>query len=911
MPADFDGEISREYGTHLLMAETPQKVTELIEKLEDRFDIAWRPLGQEPNNYGTVQTQASSPMPCFVELKANADDAVLIRGFEENAPDGAEPDEYATMAEAASAFAPDDGDIEILADGTTPTNGNQLSLTIRDHGCGQPPSRFEETFLGLHTPGVIKQDYSFTQGQYGMGSTGVLQFCGDRDNGCYKFVASASHENPGEWSWSLVRQNREANQYEYCVVNGEIPGFEGKFGQSLVETVPDAEPGDYGQEFGSFVKVYDYQMDVSRADISGQEPFLYKFERYVVESPLSVTMTETRDYSTSVTRNTTRGFLPSLKEPQNQNLLKDTETLKYDFSEVGSEILGERQIEVFLFKHEDQLDQEEITTRSTNRFLQKKSGHTDMTGRTGIHADHALMFTVNGQTHGDQGLGFLKNQCGYSKVAQDTVVIVRFDDFANPDMSDLFKPTRDRLQAGKEETRCLKEGLKDALKNSDMLTDEEDRRRAKRGTDDSEFDPESFEEFVNDNPDFASYVSSGRKISGPRLSPESSSSGNSEGETVTAGSGDGDNDEPDVDDLEPWKLPTFLVGIEEYNPDSEHVFWDESDSGTMQVEVPVNRRRKVRFATDAQNDYLTRDILSGELVASHSDLVPITELHGGVLSLTVDPPEAATAGDSRMMTFRLKRPMLNAEIVSNLDYSRIAGEKESIVGSENTVLACYRALMPDGIDPSDIDTVDTAPLYGHVEIKFVDEVEEDDSSTPSATNGGDDNTGSEGSDRDAGTEESEGGLAIPDIKLVYERHWNFDPDAPDFDPEDLEIDAAEVDSDVARQFDESVIMRLDESTDGTISGLMVTINMDSAPLRSFIVNKNIKETYKQYVEDHYKNAIVFMTISQYRELKDKREDELIEKEVGITGLIENSLDGVGQVLMPMLFTENEIDRLTD
>ncbi|WP_324666258.1 ATP-binding protein [Haloarcula sediminis] len=885
MSGDLRSDLLEGFAAQFLMAESPGSVSDILEDLEEQCDLDWRALGQEPNNYGTVQTQASSPMPCFVELKANADDAVLIRGFEENAPAGAEPDEYPTMASAAEAFSPDDGEIEILADGTTPTDGNVLNLTIRDKGCGQPPEKFEDTFLGLHTPGVIKQKYSFTQGQYGMGGTGVLQFCGDRHKGCYKFVASASHQDPGNWSWSLIRQNRDANQYEYCLVDRKIPRFDGEFGQSLVDTVPGAESGDYGQEFGSFVKVYDYQMDVSRADISGQEGFLYKFERYVVDSPLSVTMTETRDYSTSVTQNTTRGFLPTLNESRNQKLLKGTETLTYDFTDVGSEILGERDIDVFLFKHEDEIDDEESTSRSTDRFLQKTSSHTDMTGRTGIHEKHAVMFTVNGQTHGDQGLGFLKNQCGYSKVAEDTVVIVRFDDFANPDMSDLFKPTRDRLQDGKEETRCLKQGLKDALKQSDMLTDEEDRRRAKRGTDDAEFDTDSFENFVKDNPEFASYVNSGRKISGPRLHPQTNTSG--EGDGPSQGTGEGDGKDIESENSDPWKIPTFLTGIEEYQPDNDHVLWDESDSGMMQIEVPVNRRKKVRFATDAQDDYLNRDTLSGELTASHSDLVRVTELHDSVLTLTVEPPEGASSGDSRMMTISMTRPTLTAELVTDLDYSRIAGAETEILESEDVVLECYRALCPDTIDIADTKSVDTAPLYGHVEIVFTDEEEAEDPPTPSSSGGGSDSGGGDG-DGDAGTDESSGGMAVPNILTVYQKHWDFDPDAEDFDPGELDIDEDEVDSGLAREFDENVIMRMDESLDGTISGLTLTINMDAAPLRSFIVNRNVKETYKEYVEDHYKNSIVFMTISQYRELKDKREEEFTEKEIGVTGIIENS-----------------------
>lgn len=276
---------SKGFATEFLVAESPQKVGNLVEELESAFDVDWRPLGREPNNYGTVQTQASSPMPCLVELKANADDAVLMRGFNENAH-GEDPEDYQSMYEVADRFGPEDAEIEIIADGDAPRSGNLLNLTIRDTGCGQSHDDFEDTFLGLHQPGLIKQDYGFAQGQYGMGSTGVLQFCGDRDVGCYKFVASAASDNPGQWSWSLIRQNREENQYEYCVVDGEIPKFDGGFGAALDQNTAEGAEQFEDQEYGSFVKVYDYRINVSKADISGQEPFLYKFERYVVESPM-------------------------------------------------------------------------------------------------------------------------------------------------------------------------------------------------------------------------------------------------------------------------------------------------------------------------------------------------------------------------------------------------------------------------------------------------------------------------------------------------------------------------------------------------------------------------------------------------------------------------------------------------
>ncbi|WP_440009018.1 hypothetical protein [Halomicrococcus sp. SG-WS-1] len=894
---------SKKFASQFLAADSPGEVTEIVEELESNQNLDWKPLGDEPNNYGTVQTQASNPMPCFVELKANADDAVLIRGFKENAPEDADPDDYESMKEVADEFEPENSDINIIADGSIPTEDNVLNLTIRDKGCGQPQDKFEDTFLGLHTPGLIKQQYSFTQGQYGMGGTGVLQFCGDRHVGCYKFVASASHEEKEDWSWSLIRQNRDENQYEYCVLDGEVPTFEGEFGEELSEKAGE-DPSFGNQEFGSFVKVYDYRLNISKADIAGQEPFLYKFERYVVNSPLDITLTETRYKSTSVNENRTRGFWPSLKNGGHEELLEGIETISYDFDRVGSEILGERDMRIILFKDEDRLEEVETTSRGKRRFVQAASGNKDAATRSGIQRDHAVMFTVNGQTHGDQGISFLKNRCGYSKIADDAVVIMGFDDFANPDMSDLFKPTRDRLQDGKRETQCLLNGLEEALQSSDMLSEEEERRRAKRSSEDSEFTPESFEQFVNENPEFAEYVNSGTKISGPTLLPGDETEDGEDGsgelgaEEGTEG-GDGDRKRTE----EP-KLPTYLRLIDEYDPDGDHTFWDES-KGTMEIEVPVNKPQKVRFGTDAQADYLARSALGGDLMLSNSDLKQSVELRDGVLVLTLAPETDAEEGDGDFLTIQLTRPKATEEDIDEMSIDVDPAEEEEWEE------AVYRALTPENAPE---DTVaDPSPLYEHLQVAYVAEAEPDQGgvSTTTEDTTGDEGAGSGESGESETGKKRKGGLDMPQIQLVNREDWDFDPDAPDFDLTDLDIPEEEIDYDVARKFDETVIARIEPSMDGSVSGLTITINIDAAPLRSFIKNKNIKDSWKPKVENQYRNAVIFLTISQYRELQDQRGDELTEKEIGVTDVLEDCINGMGQIIMPILFTSDEIESMSE
>ncbi|MDQ2074778.1 hypothetical protein RBH20_19815 [Haloarcula sp. H-GB4] len=903
------GAPSRTFADQLLVANSPDAVATVLEELESDYNVVWQPLGNDENNYSDVYTQAASPIPAFCELPLNSEDSQMLRFYDE--ADGVDPDEYTSMKAAVEAdwVDLDDAEIEIIADGLKPSDGNLLNLTVRDNGKGKGRSEFED-FIGLHAPGLKKQDYGFLQGQYGMGSTAVMQFAGniqqEYNERAYKFIASASTDAPGEWTWTLIRNNPHRAQVEYLTVGGEFPVFDGTFGEAMVEKYRDSYPDKYDfekqadafdpQKHGAFVKVYDYQTTASRALISGYEGFRKKLERCIVDSPFPIRLTDMR-YESKLTQSTTRGLLPAIRDG-NEHLLKGEEHIT---TETGSETLGERDIHVLLFRDEDELEDIETTTRGKSDLVAGTSAHKNAASRAGIQRDHALMLTINGQTHGSKGERFLK-RLGYSKVAGDTVVIVEFDDLANLGMVNMFSPSRDSLKDSPQANRFTA-ALEDALEDSDLLSDEEDRRRAQRGSEEIEVDTETFSEFVADHPEFANYIATGTQVSAPRIRPSDLPDDEDE---VTDPADDSARSETDAEDgeettdstTEPPKLPTYLRPIREYDPAGDHEYWDERD-GIMPVEMPVNSRTVIRFETDAQSNYLVREVLGGSLTVSPSARFEAVELQDGLLSLTLSPAEDATVGDDFGMTIELTRP--------DPTESDLYEEAAEAFPAEQSA---EESLSTDG------GAVNTGPLTSMFTVEYTEREETDDQTpTPGSDDddspdgdhpdSGEDSASDEAAEADKGdSETTEMSLAMPDINIVHEENWRVDDSGDPMDPEEFKPG-------IAADFDEQRLLQVDESRDGTISGLTLTINMDAATLRSFIVEQNVSDTWKPFVENQYRLAVVFYAICEFRSFVDQYGQTVDGGELMTAELVDRSINALGPALMPTIIPEDQLDRITE
>ena len=599
---------SQEAAVALLDADDPQEVEDILSNNYFTSEC-WKPLGQQDNNYGIVENQAGAPIPALVELITNSYDAILMKEYHKYAgttnpdPSSESLPEIADQDEAVQTLIQntDNKRVEVRADGHKPSNEKTINFTIIDNGCGQPPEDFEETFLGLLDPGKYKQNYLFLQGQYGMGSSGVLQFCGGDS---YKFICSASHHKESQWSWSIVRQNKEKDRYEYLTIDGDIPTFTGS-----VE----------GQTSGSFVKVYDYQLNVGKTIITGDERFQKRLERYLVDPPFPLELSDERYSSANVDEVTTPGLIGRINE--HDHLVEENYNIKYNFD---NEQLGVREINIITFKDDDKIKELEEKDNATRRNKSRFVGGED-------HREMAILYTVNGQTHGNEGVSFLKNRCNKPRVGEDTIAIIEFSDIAGTEMVDLFQPTRDRIKK-KDIGEDLQSGIEDALKDDEWLKEEESRRRQKLASDDAdELLDESLQSIIEENPDLQRYFESGEKAASDNPSEES--------QPYTC---------PDIPD-------TFEI-IQEYDPDGNHTFYDEDEEGPYELEVPVNRTRRVRFYLNAPNEYISTEG-DGELrVKPSRDAVQYANLNRGVLSVGIKAPNVYQEGDATTLVLNITRP---------------------------------------------------------------------------------------------------------------------------------------------------------------------------------------------------------------------------------------------------------------
>lgn len=559
---------------------TEQEVAKLVhENFSENASVEWVPLGGQTNNYSIVENQQEESMAALTELITNSVDAVILKNYEQRYGGSGDGDEFDDMYEAARELA-DSNECKISLKATGEKNG-PFSLTLVDNGKGQPRGRFEETFLNVLTPGEIKQEYEFLQGKYGMGSTGSLPFCGDRG---YKLVISASHNEPEKWSWSLIRKNRDKTRYEYLLIEDEVPTFDGTVN---------------GREYGSFVKCFNYEAEY-KSEIN--QYFRRHLERYVVKSPLPIQLEDER-YS-GFGDVSTQGLLPRLKD--NKEYIEDVDEVKHSFD---NPVLGTRLVRIYLMKADDVIEKQNLSEYTKKNFVGTR------------HREQAVLFTVNGQTHGDQGRTFIKRRCNFNRVSRDALVFVDFSDVSDADIVDLFKPSRDRLTE-KEPAKALREELEELISENEMLKQEEQRRRNRMAKEESdELEEDILEEILQKNPALKGYLRAGQKQS-----------------TVTE---DGD-DEPEYDGM---FYPSNFEIIKSYRSQTDYKVFDGPEQA-YKKEIPVNKTPTQKFELNAKNDYLTRDTEQGSISASIPQVVKSVHLKDGILSVSLQAPDGAEPGHS-------------------------------------------------------------------------------------------------------------------------------------------------------------------------------------------------------------------------------------------------------------------------
>ncbi|MDB2294385.1 hypothetical protein PM085_19440, partial [Halorubrum ezzemoulense] len=146
------------------------------------------------------------------------------------------------------------------------------------------------------------------------------------------------------------------------------------------------------------------------------------------------------------------------------------------------------------------------------------------------------------------------------------------------------------------------------------------------------------------------------------------------------------------------------------------------------------------------------------------------------------------------------------------------------------------------------------------------------------------------------------------IAYVREENWRTDDEGEPIDHERFSpTDAA--------NFDDQTLIHLEPSQDGTISGLSLTINKDPAALRAFMIERNIKDNWKESVERHYELAMVFYTITMYRSYIDENEADS-SFDLDDTGLlpadvVARSINALAPTIMPTIISDDQLERISE
>lgn len=622
------------YARQLLRAQSEAAVTQILDDIEVEENTEWVPAGTE-QNYSAVFSNTSEPVPSFAELIVNSFDAILMKRYKQKY--GEQYDESTSLitVEAAVNDLFDHADkphldgecVEVIADGDT----NQAPcLTVRDTGEGQPRELFEERFMNIASGRQIKEDWPFAQGRFKMGSSAPLRHSGTNS---YKLVISAAYDTPGEWSWSIMRDNRSAGRFEYLKIDGDIGTFTGEL--SLLSEGGVHEGSSRGQNHGTFTKVYDYDTgyDNPSKHILLANSLRTELERVLVDPAFPFQMHEARGYTAGVANQYVRGLIGRLgKNPVRKQIVGNGDMDRYIRHDFG-EPLGERKVRVVLFKDDNTLESDGITRR------QKRQNGKDQFVAATRHIDKAVMYNVNGQAHAYERRSFLtgKRGCGYDHIGKDLIVFMDLSDVGNKqrhdrrDFFELFSPSRDQM-GETEIAQQLHDELQYALEDDDALQAEEKRRRDELITEEhNEQEIELMESLLNQNPSMRKYFSTGERV-------EAS----------------GTTREPDGGEYTAPRYPTQFDIIETRRRDGDHDLWDEAN-GMYTHEQPTNRARTILFELNAPNDYFDRASDPGGFDL-HGANTKRWSVNRGVLSVTVKPAAGARVDETERVTALVERP---------------------------------------------------------------------------------------------------------------------------------------------------------------------------------------------------------------------------------------------------------------
>jgi hypothetical protein len=599
----------------------------------------WRLYGDSDGNYATIGNQQSRPEAALVEKVVNSVDARLMDECMKRGIDPTSPQAPPSIRHAVARFFENrelQGEIGGTVEGwpksrqleqsqyiTIAATGSRQSpsLTFADCGEGQTPARMPDTFLSINRTNKLR--IPFVQGKYNMGGTGVLKFGGQhrlqliisRRNP--KLVAGnhGGDETAGQWGVTIVRRERPQEQagqvrnsvFRYLAPVGAVTkpqhGEILAFTSTRLPLMPDAnEAYNREIEWGSVIKLYEYDMRGFKSHVLMPNGLLSRLELLLPEIALPVRVHECRDFRghEGSFANTLVGLTARLDQNRGGNLEPDYPT------SVPLTVHGEQMIaRIYAFK-EDKAES--------------------------YRTNEGIIFTINGQTQGAIPKTFFsRTKVKMGRLASALLVVVDCTKLSVLSREDLFMNSRDRLSYG-DLRKSIEEELEEVIGNHAGLRELRERRRNQEIAERLE-DSRPLEQVLNSilksSPSLAKLFLLGQRLSRPHRAGTDGQSGGGQGSEEGKG------------EFQGCPHPTYFR------------FFHKRDGETIDRNCEIARRCRIKFETDVENEYFGRANNRGHYQVEAVDgllgieLDNSLTLHNGIANWSISlPEEGLSVGDT-------------------------------------------------------------------------------------------------------------------------------------------------------------------------------------------------------------------------------------------------------------------------
>lgn len=608
----------------LLSAKTSTDVEKVISRLGEL--IEWVPLGGNKGNFGIILIGAD-PYDAVTERITNAIDAMIeldvelrpelkklpnprraieaIYGFDGGYLKNCEQSRIAELATNIK--------VKFL-DSETP---KKPTIEILDRGIGQHPADFPNTLVGLNEDYKVSKLY--LMGAFGQGGQTSLGYCD------YCIIISRKHPKllrPNQRDligWTIVRYWDPTTSdiifkrgcWEYCVEAGS------RESPRVLTVEPSALRILF--EHGTLIRLVAYDMPRGTSDVLQPARSAWSYLSQSLFDPLlPIRLYEAReDY-----------------EPKNRPLSglatrlwgggkgEKAQVWKSDSYKLALALSGFVWINYWAL----------TPTNDLENWRDIRKGF--------VSGSQAVFITLNGQKHGVEQTGFLRDRVNLTYSDNYIIVQLDCDGLTNQAKKELLSTTRDRLKEGEFKENLMEQVVEHLRDDRNILAFEKERRQkilSARSERDTSKIRSLVAKYIANNPQLSDLIQSkGRERAEGEKQKREEKESSPETEDIIR------EEELEVPDLK--AVPTYLRITNSNDP----------------ISIEKGGNALIRLETDADDKYLEAEWETGFRCIHRTGLTTrrsCSRLRNGKISYHVHCPMSVRVGEKEELSFELDLPM--------------------------------------------------------------------------------------------------------------------------------------------------------------------------------------------------------------------------------------------------------------